>query len=76
MHARQGGEYPQTLRDDVLVRRERVPGERLPLDKVLDGKRVPGKEANLGLELVCVARILGEDEKWLVDAPSQFRDGE
>ena len=56
-------EHAQPFRDDVLVRREVVPGQGLPLDEMQHRQVVAAEEANLGLELVRMARILREHQQ-------------
>ena len=70
------GQHAQPLGDDVLVRGEAVPGERLPLDEMLDRTGVAGEEAQLGLELVRVPRVLGQQEQRAVHACGKFGHGQ
>ena len=62
-HIRQSRQYLQALRNDVLMRRETVPGECFPLHEMNYRNRIVREETNLRFELIRMPRILGQDEQ-------------
>ena len=74
-HRGQLRQHGESLRNDVLVGRKAVPGQRFPFDEVQHREIAARKEAQLGLQLVGVARIVGQQQYGHVDLARKFRDG-
>ena len=76
LQSRHGREYAQPLRDDVLVRRKRVPRQRLPLDEMLDGQVRTGEKTHFGLQLIGVAWVLPDQQHGPLLLAGQFGDSQ
>ena len=51
------------MRNDVLMRRETIPGQGFPLDEVFDRHLATREEAHLSFQLVCMFRVFGKQQK-------------
>ena len=69
-------QHSQALRNDVLVRRKRIPGQRLPFNEMFDRELAAGEEADLCLELVRVLRVFGQDKHRTIRGARQFGGGQ
>ena len=76
VECRQAREHRQTLRNDVLMWRKAVPGQRFPLGKVQHIVGSAGEEANLRFESFSLPRILGDYTDGPVEGRAGFADRE